>query len=350
MALRAGAQAPAPGYGSVSGSASSTFLLSAPAVPAPPAYSNDGYRQAVTSDAGAWRVEVKVDASPLKVRVPFSPRKIPPSLHLPQALSSRLAGAIAPCQRADEAVDAVLVTLRRNIRYVEKARFAETEAEVAERGEGSCVGMTRLSVAILRSLGVDCREVIGLKLPVREGNVTLAGGLLHAWLEVDYAGGPTVFCDPWRSSGWVPETYLVLRVGGGYEPGPLSAYAGGTARCLAHADRIFYEPQPGVKADLWRRSGGRSATGASLAGKLLGPLDAPLTGAVRLAGPSGDVSEELWEGNFFFGDLQAAQYEIAVVPLGEPPQRASVRLAPMDRRTLVFYSQRLMGTPSGAKP
>ena len=210
--------------------------------------------------------------------------------------------------------------------------------------------MTRLAAAILKSLGVDCREVVGLKLPVREGPVTLEGGLLHAWLEVDYAGGPAVFCDPWRSSGWVPETYVVLRIGGGYEPGPLSAYAGGTARCLAHADRLFFEPQPGTKAVLWKRSAGRSVTGAFLAGKLLGPLDAPLPGRASLAGPSGVVTEELWEGNFFFGDLQAAQYEVVAQPAGEAPQRASVRLGPMDTRTLVFYSQKLMGTPSGAKP
>jgi hypothetical protein len=323
--------------------------LSVSAAPAPPPYTNEGYRQVVTPEAGAWRVEVRIDASPLKVRVPFSPGKVPPSLHLPQALSAQLAGAIAPCQRADEAVDAVLLTLRRHIRYVEKARFAETEVEVAGRGEGSCVGMTRLAVAILKGLGLPCREVIGLKLPVREGTVKLEGGLLHAWLEVDFAGGPSVFCDPWRSSGWVPETYIVLRTGGGYEPGTLSAYAGGTARCLTHQDRLFYEPQPGVKAALWRRAAGRPATGASFAGKLLGPLDAALPGAVKLAGPSGAVSEELWEGNFFFGDLQAAQYEVVVEPVGEAPQRTSVRLAPMDRRTLVFYSQRLMGAPSGAK-
>jgi hypothetical protein len=293
---------------------------------------------------------VRVDAAPLKVRVPFRPGKIPPSLHLPQALSSLLAGAIAPCQRADEAVDAVLLTLRRHIRYVEKARFAETELEVAERGEGSCVGMTRLAAAILKSLGVDCREVVGLKLPVREGPVTLEGGLLHAWLEIDYAGGPSVFCDPWRSSGWVPETYVVLRTGGGYEPGPLSVYAGGTSRCLAHADRLFFEPQSGTKAVLWKRSAGRSVTGAFLAGKLLGPLDAPLPGRASLTGPSGVVTEELWEGNFFFGDLQAAQYDVVAEAAGEAPQRASVRLGPMDTRTLVFYSQKLMGTPSGAKP
>jgi hypothetical protein len=325
-------------------------LLSAPKAPAPPAYENDGYRQTVTSEGGAWRVRVEVDAAPLKVRVPFRPGKVPPSLHLPQALSSLLAGAIAPCQREDEAVDAVLLTLRRHIRYVEKARFAETELEVAERGEGSCVGMTRLAAAILKSLGVACREVVGLKLPLREGSVTLEGGLLHAWLEVDYGEGHRVFCDPWRSSGWVPETYLVLRTGGGFEPGPLAAYTGGAERCVAHTDRIFYEPQPGAKAALWRRSADRSLGGAALTGKVLGPLDTPLRGTVSLGGPSGTVSEDLWEGNFFFGDLQAAQYGLVVAPAGEPPQRAALRLRPMDRRTLVFYSQASMSASPGAKP
>ncbi len=337
-------------FGTVDGTASSVFLLTAANAPAPPPYSNDGYRLTVSQEGGSWRVEVSVEASPLRVRVPFRPGKIPASLHLPPSLAAPLAGAIAPCQRADEAVDAVLLTLRRHIRYVEKARFAETELEVAERGEGSCVGMTRLAVAILRSLGLDCREVIGFKLPVREGPLTLEGGLLHAWLEVSYAGGPRVFCDPWRSSGWVPENYVVLRTGGGYEPGALSAYSGGSVRCLAHKDRLFYEPPQGVKAVLWRRVSGRSATGSSLAGKLLGALDTPRAGTVRLEGPGGAVSEELWEGNFFFGDLQPARYEVVVEAPGQALQRLAVSLGPMDRRTLLFYSQSLMGAPSGAKP
>ena len=344
-----GAPLPA-GFGSVSGRGSAVYVLTAPQAPAPPSYKNDGYEQTVTDWAGGRRVAVSIDPSPLKIRTPFHPGRFPASLGLPADFSTALDAALAPCQRADEAVDAVLLTVHRSLRYVQRAEFEETPEEVLRRKEASCVGMTRLSAVLLGSLGLTCREVVGLRIPLREGPVVLEGGALHAWLEIAYPGGPTVFCDPLRSSGWVPETYLVLRIGGGLESGALSAYSGTVIRCESHQDRIFYEPEPRAKSVLWHRSSSAAYTGTLLTGKVLGPLDAPAGGSVRLEGAGGTVSMDLWEGNFFFRDLEAGEYLLVAIPQNAPPQRARVRLNPVDRRRVLFYSPPGDGFRPGAKP
>ena len=351
--LAAGAALGAPlpaGFGTVSGRAAAVFLLTAPGAPSPPCYKNDGYEQAVTDGAGGRRVAISVDPSPLKIRTPFHAGRLPASLALPSDFSTALDAALASCQRADEAVDAVLLTVHRSLRYVQRTDFEETPAEVLRRREASCVGMTRLSAVLLRALGLACREVVGLRIPLREGPVVLEGGALHAWLEIAYPGGPTVFCDPLRSSGWVPETYLVLRIGGGLEPGALSAYSGAVIRCESHRDRVFYEPEPRATSVLWRRPSAAGYTGTLLTGKVLGPLDAPARGSVRLEGAGGTVSMDLWEGNFFFRDLEAGEYLLVASPQNAPSQRAQVRLNPVDRRSVLFYSPAGDGFRPGAKP
>jgi hypothetical protein len=344
-----GASLPA-GFGTVSGRATAVYILAAAHAPAPPDYKNDGYEQTVTEAAGGHRVAVSINPSPLQIRTPFHPGRLPASLGLPSGFLAALNAALASCQRADDAVDAVLLTVHRSIRYVQRAQFEETPAEVLRRREASCVGMTRLSAVLLRTLGLTCREVVGLRVPIREGPVVLEGGALHAWLEIAYPGGPTVFCDPLRSSGWVPETYLVLRIGGGFETGALNAYSGAVIRCESHRDRVFYEPEPRAKSVLWRRPSTAAYTGTLLTGKVLGPLDAPAAGSVRLEGAGGSVSMDLWEGNFFFRDLEAGEYLLVAIPQNAPSQRALVRLNPVDRRSVLFYSPPGDGIRPGAKP
>jgi hypothetical protein len=344
-----GAAFPA-GFGTVSGRATAVCVLTAPGAPAPPSYKNDGYEQTVTSGPNSMRVTVAIDPSPLKVRTPFHPGRLPANLGLPSEFSAALDASLARCQRADEAVDAVFLTVHRNLRYVQRTEFEETPAEILKRREASCVGMTRLSATILRALGLACREVVGLRVPIREGPVVLEGGILHAWLEVAYPGGPTVFCDPSRSSGWVSETYIVLRIGGGLEPGALAAFLGGVILCESHKDRVFYEPEPHATSVLWRRPSSAAYTGTLLTGKVLGPLDSAVSGSVRLEGAGGTVSMDLWEGNFFFRDLAPGEYLLIATPLNAPPQRTLIRLNPVDRKTVLFYSPSGDAMRPGAKP
>jgi len=352
--VRAAAPVPAklpPGFGTASGRASAVYLVSSDKAPSPPSYENDGFLQKVEAVAGGWKVSVMSTPSPLKVRTPFTPGRLPSSLNLPPSLGADLARALAPCQRANEAVEAVLLTLKTHISYEEKPSFSETEQEVLKRGTASCVGMTRLAVSILKALGFQCREVVGLKLPAHGEPTLIQGGMLHACLEVTYPGAGTVFCDPFATSGWMPPSFIVLRAGGGLEVGKLGTYAGGTARCLEHEDRIGFEPEAGVSCLLWRRAATAAFTGNLLSGKFLGPLDAPEKGAVQLRGPGGAVSMDLWDGNFFFRDLDPGVYTLVLRPSEGQPQSAQVRLGPMDKRFLLFYSQRgAEGARPGAKP
>ncbi len=335
----------------MSGHASAIYLLSADKAPAPPSYDNEGFHQKVEPVAGGWKVSVWSTPSPLKVRTPFMPGRLPSSLNLPPSLGTDLAKALAPCQRADEAVEAVLLTLKTHISYEEKTSFSETEQDVLKRGTASCVGMTRLAVSILKALGFQCREMVGLKIPAFGEPALIQGGMLHACLEVTYAGAGTVFCDPLATCGWMPPGFILLRAGGGFDVGALGAYAGGTARCLEHEDRICFEPARGVSCLLWRRTATDAFTGNLLSGKFLGPLDAPEKGTVQLQGPDGDVSMDLWDGNFFFRDLEPGVYTLVIRPSAGQPQRAQVRLGPMDKRFLLFYSQHgVEGARPGAKP
>lgn len=335
--LTAWASAPS-GIGWVSGSASAVYLLEAPGAPRPPQISTDGFTQSVEGSPGRWTVGVTVAAGSLPVRQPFRPGPLPSSLPLPAELRGKLAGALSSCQRADEAVQAVALFLRTHLNYTERVSFEESPAEVLRRGEASCVGFAQTAAAILDGLGIRCKTVVGLKVPLRREPVRLEGGLLHAWVEVDFQDGATVFCDPLRSFGWVPESYVVLRVGGGLTPEALALYSGGRVTLKAHRDRIFFEPPQGMAAVLWARPSAALSTGSLLSGKLLGPLDLPAAGRAVLSGQGGEVSMPLWEGNYFFRDLEPGHYALTLLPQGEKPRTAAVPFRGMERRFVVSYA------------
>jgi hypothetical protein len=287
----------------------------------------------------AWRVEVTVDLSPLRVRAPFlfHEKDLPRFLQKPVA--GRMTGALRGCQRQAEAVEAVLLVLRDLIKYVERPPFPEEPAQVSQRLEASCVGLTRLSCEILTSQGIRCREVLGLKVPARPGVRVLEGGVLHAWLEVDFGAEGRAFYDPWRSCGWVPESCVVLRVGEGLDPGEFSALLGGTVEVPVHRDRVFFEPAPGVASLLWRRPAMASFTGTLVTGKVMGPSEEPLVGRAILRGQGGEAAMDLWEGNFFFRDLEPGTYTLILNAPGVSYEGASVALGPMDKRRFLVYSR-----------
>ena len=327
-----------PDVGSVYGEASATYLLEAPGAPAPPNLTLDGFTQKVEGPPGRWTVKVSVSAAALPVRQPFRPGRPPSSLGMTPELSAQLGRALAPCQRTDEAVQAVALFLRTHLKYAERVAFEETPEQVFKSGEASCVGFTRTASAILEALGIPCREVVGLKVPLRRAPVRLEGGLLHAWLEVDFKSPGRVFCDPLRSFGWVPESYIVLRMGGGLTPEELSRYSGGQVTLLEHADRLFFEPPAGRAAVLWARTPSDLFTGTLVSGKLLRELDLPASGLASLSGPGGSVSMPLWEGNYFFRDLEPGNYVLALQPDGQTPRTAPLTLRGVERRFVVSYA------------
>jgi hypothetical protein len=293
----------------------------------------------VEGTAGHWRIKVQVSLRPLRVRTPFRPGRLPASLDLPASAARSLEARLSNCAREDQAVDAVLIFLRERLHYKQKPDFDETLKSVMAKGESSCVGMTRAAVTILRALGVTCREIVGIKVPASKAPLSLEGGRLHAWIEIDFPMAGPVFCDPLRSTNWVPQNYVVLRDGGGLAVGGLKAYTGGRISLLDQKDRTFYEPPAGIDCLLWARPSVAYRTGSIITGKLLGRMDIPLPGTATLAGNGGLVSMKLWEGNFFFEGLDPGVYELTVVSAGGSRQRENVRLTGMDKRRLIFYSR-----------
>jgi hypothetical protein len=338
LALAASPAGRRPGIGSVSGEGRAVYILKTKEVTIP-SYEASGFHQKASLAGGDWRVEVSVDLAPLRVRAPFRFRekKLPGFLREPAV--GRLTGALRGCQRQVEAVESVLLVLRDLTSYAERPQFSEEPAQVSLRREASCVGLTRLSAEILRSQGIRCSEVLGLKVPAGPGARVLEGGVLHAWLEVDFGEEGRAFYDPWRSCGWVGESCVVLRVGDGLDPGEFSALLGGTVEVQMREDRVFFEPAPGVSNILWRRPEMASFTGTLLTGKVLGPCEEPLTGKALLKGQGGEAVMDLWEGNFFFRDLEPGTYTLSIDAPGVSPEGASVTLGPMDKRRFLVYSR-----------
>ncbi len=325
--------------GRVEGSATAVYRLAAEGAPAPPSISINGYSQSVEPAPGGWKITVRVDLEALRVRTPFRPGRLPSSLHLTRAASRSLEARLAACGREDQAIEAVLLFLRERLKYVTRPDFQESLQSVIATGQASCVGMTRAAVTILRALGVSCREVVGLKAPPSGASTVLQGGLLHAWLEIDYPGVGRVFCDPFRSTNWVPQSYVTLRVGDGLSARGLTTYTGGTIRLLRQTDRTFYEPPAHMECLLWARPSSTFYSGSFVTGKLLGGLDIPLAGKATLTGAGGSTSMNLWEGNFFFADLSPGVYELAVTSAGGSTHQEKLRLTGMDKRRLIFYSR-----------
>lgn len=275
----------------------------------------------------------------MRVRAPFRPGRLPESLPLTPPQRVALTRALSDCQRVDEAVDAVLLFVRTHLRYVQRPDFKETTDEVFKRGEGSCVGATRASLDILKALGIGCREVVGLELPPSGAPTLLEGGMLHAWLEVDYPDAGSAFYDPFRSCGWVPADYLLLRRGGGLASGDLEAFSGGKVRVLNRRDRLFFEPAPATSCVLWARPQVAAFTGTLVSAKVLGPLDLPVEGRASLAGEGSSAAMDLWQGNCFFRDLEPGQYVLSITPKGRKTTRFPVTIRSMDKRFLLLYSQ-----------
>lgn len=321
------------------GRASGWFLLSGEGFPAPPDVEVNGFRQRATAVPGGFEIRTEVEAPPLGVRAPFRPGRIPaeavPDPATRKALEERLQG----CQRADEALSAVLSTLRERVAYAERVAFEETPREVFLRGTASCVGFTHAAVTVLGALGIPARPVLGLVASPGGGREILEGGRLHALLEVDLPDAGTLLCDPVFSIGFVTHRTLVLRRGGGLEPGPWLALKGAALTTLEARDRLFFLPPDGASCLIWARPNVRARTGGAVTGKFLDESERPLEGRAFLETEGRDVSIPLWEGNFFFTGLSPGVYTLRLESPSSPPLEARITVRAMDKREVVLYSR-----------
>lgn len=181
----------------VTGAEQSTLLLPDGIRVAP--YANDGYRLSVDGES----VLVEVSVAALRSSAPL-PR--PTSLAAAGSDAARVArGVAAGAETQYDAASRVLSWVARQIRYdLDRTQSQEPDAVLARRS-AYCTGVARLTVAMLRGLGIEAREVAGYVLADRG-----AGGEFHRWVEIRYPDRGWVFSDPLRSHHFVPATYLRL--------------------------------------------------------------------------------------------------------------------------------------------
>lgn len=325
--------------GTVSGGASGWFLLSGEGFPAPPDVEVNGFRQRATPVPGGYEIRTEVEATPLRVRLPFRPGSIPREVLPDPALRKILEERLRPCQRADEVLSAVLATLREQVAYAQRVPFQETPAEVFARKRASCTGFTAAAVTVLGALGLPCRPVLALVASPEGGREILEGGRLHAILEVDLPGAGTLLCDPVFSIGFVTHRTLVLRRGEGLEPGPWAALKGAALTTLEARDRLFFLPPDGASCLIWTRPNVPGRTGGAVTGKFLDASERPLPGRAFLETEGNRVSIPLWEGNFFFTGLAPGAYTLRIESPSCPPLETRITVRAMDKRELVLYSR-----------
>jgi len=335
------ALAAAPPVGRVTGDADALYLLQTPAgAPAPPAASFAGFRQTVRPGTGGWEVSVSVKPTPVPSTGPVHPDWSHPALSpLPREFVSDLRTALSPCQEPGETMAALAHFLRSRFSYEARPGDSDDPTAACRSGRASCVGLARLSAAALEALGFTSEPVVGLRAPADGTELPLEGGALHVWLAVRAPEGPAFLFDPAFSSGWVPERYLVLRVGGGWGPGDLARLRGGSLTTRWRRDRLFYFPALAGETLVWAAGAPTGGPGASLCGKLLDGADTPLPGTAYLRGPQGVAALPLWQGNFCFSGLPPGDYDLVLESAGARAGGESFSLMPMDKRTLVIYSR-----------
>lgn len=180
----------------VEGSDEAYILPPTGAVVAP--YSNDGYSVVRRGPGFLVQVSVTPLASTARFELPTKP-----SAGTIGTLAWRL---VAGIHREGQAVERVLGWVSRNIQYDLDRRQSQSAVSVLARRRGYCTGIAALSVALLRSVGIEAREVDGYVSKASPGG----GSGYHRWIEVFYPDRGWVFSDPTSSHGFVRATYLRL--------------------------------------------------------------------------------------------------------------------------------------------
>lgn len=203
-----------------------------------PAYSNSSYVQKIIEDRGTIkRIMVKTGNNPFS-----SPFKNPsidykrfllPEKDIPsdspeiKSLSKKvLKGAKTDWEKLERAVNFAMD-------YLDYAVDVPQDVfSVLRQKKGSCVGYSRLVIALLRAGGVPARYVFGYLPPGYDWGpskeywgVKTSGGGYHAWVESYIKGAGWVFSDAQHSKGFVDPFHIFLGAEGG--PGEVARIKGG---------------------------------------------------------------------------------------------------------------------------
>jgi len=257
-------------------------------------YANGGYELRVRDGVA----EVRVDTAPLASRVAYPG---PPRPTSGDEIGGLAYGLAAGAQTRYEAVSRLLSWVARNVEYDPDRHRSQRAAEVLRERTGYCTGVARLTVALLRSAGLEAREVAGYVFPQGSGV-----GEYHRWVEVDYGDRGWLFSDPLRSHHFVPATYLRLASETG------AAERGLQGLLLERQDRIVpVDVFPGAPAGVRVRRNDARQLAATLR------VQAGESGTLRLAGGGIESERDLSSAAAVFVGLAPGVYRLSWRVAGE---------------------------------
>ncbi|HUP25966.1 MAG TPA: transglutaminase domain-containing protein [Thermoanaerobaculia bacterium] len=271
-------------------------------------YRNEGYRLRRVGDS----FEVVSNLAPIESSAPF---------HQPKGIGAdaveRLARQLARGSRDQyEAVSRILGWVARSIRYELDRDASQTAEAVLARGRGYCTGVARLTVALLRGVGLEAREVAGFvvddDLDWGVSGDGREGSGYHRWIEVRYPDRGWVFSDPLRFHHFVPASYVRLAS----EVLDLSpGDPAGAGRSLARERRVEIVDTHALAPSpiLARRNRPRQV--ASTLRVVVEPA-ASVEGVVWLEGVGRVWTQPLVYGEGTFVGLAAGEYELRVETTG----------------------------------
>ena len=166
-------------------------------------YTNVGYHLQWVDD----EVHIEVEASPLISSSPFllpSPPDVGQEEKDPIVRLAR--GLTVGVDTHYDAISRILGWVAREVDYDLDREQDQDAVAVLQRRSGYCTGIARLTVALLRAVDIEAREVAGY---VVGGGPAMPGGY-HRWIEAYLPDRGWVFSDPLRSHHYVPANYLRL--------------------------------------------------------------------------------------------------------------------------------------------
>ena len=196
-----------------------------------PNYSNNSYQQKIlTEDEFSKRVMVEIDLSPLESSAGF-----PIQLRQMDYTVKGFLNAEKDIQSNDNAISGKANELVRGSRYVHEAfasiadwiidhvtydagpNIRQDAKSVIVTKRASCVGFTRLCIAMLRSVGIPARYAHGYLPPGYDWGISkeywgvkIPSGGFHAWVEVYYPDVGWTFSDLGHSKNFV-DPFHILR-------------------------------------------------------------------------------------------------------------------------------------------
>jgi len=279
-----------------------------------PNYSNKFYKQEVlTSDEFSKRLIVEIDLSPLNssAMFPIPLKEIPNNMQKfltaeqniqtnDPMISEKARELVKEAKYVHEAFAAIADWLIDTVIYDAGPGVRQDARSVMTTKRGSCVGITCLSIAMLRSVGIPARYAHGYLPPGYDWGISkkywgirINGGGFHAWIEVYYPDIGWTFSDLEHSKDFV-DPFHILRYIDGVEHTP-RYYKGGEMDVEnATTYTIFREENTTLPVDQLP-SPGKAILGRQRAAQQLGTIYGSVIDNNEKIIPKGKVT--LWKGS-----------------------------------------------------